>query len=219
MCRFVAVISKQNTDLNPYLDFLKIQAKEGKRAPHGDGFGFWILSDDGEHYYRTTAPAWKYHGSIPKGRIAFFHARKKGRNGAPISILNVHPFLYDGKVFMHNGSLKIDKHPRALGGTDTESFFLNLADVGLEKGLEKIRKMENFTSLNLVMWDGENTIIFRAARKRENYFTIYMKKENDKIIVSTEGDDSWIKLKNGEMIIIHKDLSSEAHCIFPDMCH
>ncbi len=219
MCRFVAVISKDDINLEPYLNFLKLQAKEGKRAPHGDGFGFWILSDNGEHYYRTTMPAWKYRGSLPEGKIAFLHARKRGLEGAPISILNVHPFLYDGRVFMHNGSLKIEKHPKALGNTDTESFFLKLMDLGLEKALQNVKKRGNFSSLNFVMWDGGKIIIFRAARRRENYFTIYIKRDGNKIIVSTEGDDSWEEVKNGEMVIIHRDLSSETRCIFRDMCH
>jgi glutamine amidotransferase len=219
MCRFVAVISKEDIDLERYLELLKVQSSEGKRGPHRDGFGFWILSDGGEHYYRTTLPAWEFAGYIPEGHIAFFHARKRGLKGAPVDISNVHPFIKDGYVFMHNGSVKIKKHPKSIGSTDSESFFLTLLEKGIEVGLNYIRDNFSFTSLNFVMWDGNKMIIFRLAKIMKNYFTIFMKEESERIIISTEGDTSWKEIGNGEMVIIHRDLSSETRCIFPDMCH
>ncbi len=218
MCRFVAVLSMKDIDLEPHLDFLKYQAKNGKRAPHKDGFGYWILSENGEHYYRSTIPAWEHAGSLPKGSVAFFHARKRGLHGAPVSILNVHPFIKNGAVFMHNGLLKIDRHPMALGDTDTESFFLKILEEGIDNTLKSLEK-KSYTSLNFVMWDRARLIIFRAAKRLKNYFTIFIKKEESRIIISTEGDESWREIKNGEMIIIQRDLSFETRCIFQDMCH
>jgi len=219
MCRFVAVISKQDINLDPYLALLKNQARKGKRSPHKDGFGFWILSTKGEYYYKSTLPAWDFLGSLPSGYVAFFHARKRGLKGAPVNLSNVHPFLRDGHTFMHNGLVNIDWHPRSIGMTDTESFFLTLLEKGLEKGLRYVRENFSFRSLNFVMWDGKNVIVFRLAKSMKSYFTVFMKKVDDRVIISTEGDESWYKIRNGEMIIIHNDLSFETHCIFPDTCH
>ena len=218
MCRFVAVISRRDIPLKEYMELLKHQAREGKRGPHKDGFGFWILSKRGEHHYRSTLPAWEFVGDLPSGHVAFLHARKKGLTGAPVDISNVHPFIRNGYVFMHNGAVNVKRHPKSIGTTDTESFFLTLLDMGLDKGLKHIVENFSFMSLNFVMWDGKNVIALHQAKRMMNYFTIFMKKEDDKIIISTEGDESWYEVKNGEMIIIHPNLSFETRCIFPDMC-
>ncbi len=220
MCRFVAVLSSEDINLREYFNFLKKQALEGKRAPHRDGFGYWILSKNGEHYYRTTLPAWNFKGALPKGHVAFFHARKRGKTGAPVEIDNVHPFIRRGSVFMHNGTLHIHKHPRAVGDTDTESFFLTLLDHGIEEGLKSIVENEEFTSLNFVMYRGEDLYIFRLAIKAESYYSIFIKENSSEIVISTEEMGAGFrKMRNGEMLIISKDLKVDSYCIFPDMCH
>lgn len=219
MCRFLALISKEDINLRDYLNFLKKQAEEGKRAPHRDGFGYWILSEKGEYYYRTTIPAWEFEGTLPKGHIAFFHARKRGKTGAPVGLLNVHPFIHRDTVFMHNGILSVEKHPRALGDTDTESFFLTLLDIGIEEGLKHIVENEKFTSLNFVMYKEGKIHIFRLASKLQDYFTIFLREDENKIVISTEKMDvNWREVQNGEMITILENLKIRSNCVFPDMC-
>ncbi len=220
MCRFVAVIATNDIPLEPYLNFLKYQAEYGKRSPHGDGFGYWIKAKDGEYYYRTTVPVWKTTLSITKGYLAFFHARKRGESGAPVNINNVHPFVHEGAVFMHNGIVEFEKHPKAIGTTDTESFFLTLLDMNVLRGLKHIVITHPFESLNFVMYKDEKIYIFRYAKVRKNYFTLFIKKEEDRIIISTEkNEDSWREVKNGELITIVPELKLSSSCIFPDMCH
>jgi glutamine amidotransferase len=219
MCRFVAVIARENMEMRKYLEFLKRQASNGKRSPHGDGFGYWILGDS-EYFYHSTTPVWKHTIPIPNGRIAFLHARKRGKTGAPIEINNVHPFIYQGSVFMHNGIVDMPRHPKASGTTDTESYFLTLLDMGIERGLKYIAKYHEFSSLNFVMYKNEEIHIFRLANKLPDYFTIFIKESEKHILISTESDGSeWREVKNGELIRISNELNIHSNCIFPDRCH
>ena len=219
MCRFVAVISKEDMPLQPYFSFLLEQAKNGKRAPHPDGFGFWIKSRKGEYAYKSTLPIWENDITIPNGKIGFFHARKRGEKGADVDIKNVHPFIREG-VFIHNGFLNIPKHPMAIGNTDTESFFLTLLEYGVKEGVKRIIKNYDFKSLNFVMYYKEKLYVLRLAKKLQDYFTIFIKRDNEKIVISTEKyNNSWEEVKNGELWIINLGLEIEKSCICQDMCH
>jgi len=219
MCRFVAVISREDIPLQQYFSFLFTQAKSGKRAPHPDGFGFWIKSSRGDYVYKSTLPIWENDVAVPEGKIGFFHARKRGEKGARVDIRNVHPFVRDG-VFMHNGILNIPRHPRAIGNTDTESFFLTLLDYGVQEGIEKVMQNYEFKSLNFVMYYKEKIYVFRAAKKLQDYFTIFLKREKDRIIISTEKDNgSWEEVGNGELWIINPELQIEKSCVYRDMCY
>ncbi len=216
MCRFVAVFSKKIIEMDEYVEWVKGQARKGKRSPHPDGFGYWIKGD-GEYHLRTTAPAWEVDISVPRGRVAFIHARKAGEEGAPVSLNNVHPFIIGKNVFMHNGLVRMPRHPAAVGGTDTESYFLTLLDMGVEEGLRHIGERYDFVSLNFVMWKDGKFMIFRAAREREDYFTLWVKQE-DTIVVSTEkGEGEWNEVPNGELWVL-TEKGFETRCIFPDMC-
>ena len=217
MCRFIAVLSPKPISLEPYLEMLKEQARNGKRNPHPDGFGYWILGDK-EWYYRSASPVWEFVGSLPKGRVAMLHARKRGNRGAPVSITNVHPFLCKNSVFMHNGFIDIPPRDDACGATDSESFFLTLLEMGIEEGVKDVIKRFPIVSANFVMWHQGRMIIFRYARKMEDYFTIWFKK-GETLVISTEGGgEGWVEVKNGEMWIIDKNLEFEIRCIFPEMC-
>ena len=217
MCRFVAVISKDDIPLQPYFSFLLMQAKKGKRAPHPDGFGFWIKSD-GEYIYKSTLPIWENNISVSHGKIGFFHARKRGESGAKVDIRNVHPFIHSG-VFMHNGILSIPKHPKAIGDTDTESFFLTLLEYGIKEGIEKVIANYKFKSLNFVMYYKEKIYVLRLARELQDYFTIFLKRERNKIIISTEKDErEWEEIGNGELWVINPGLQIEKFCVYQDIC-
>ncbi len=219
MCRFVAVISKDDIPLQPYFSFLLNQAKNGKRAPHPDGFGFWIKSSDGNYIYKSTLPIWENNVTVPNGKIGFFHARKMGESGAKVDIRNVHPFVRDG-VFMHNGVLSIPKNPKAIGDTDTESFFLTLLDYGVKEGIEKIIGNYDFKSLNFVMYYKEKIYVLRLAKEMQEYFTIFIKREGERIIISTEKDEEeWEEVENGKLWVINPDLHIKKFCVYQDMCH
>ncbi len=219
MCRFVAVISKNNTDFKKYFKFLLMQAKNGKRSPHPDGFGYWIKSENGEYLYKSTSPIWDNEIKLPLGIIGFFHARKRGEAGAEVNLVNVHPFVRDGAVFMHNGLLDIPRNPAAIGNTDTESFFIELLDKGPIDGVKDMIEKYDFKSLNFVMYYRDVLYVFRGAKTLQGYFTIFIKMEEDKIVISTEkDDDSWIEVRNGEMWLIDQGLHSEKFCISQDMC-
>ena len=217
MCRFVAFISSENIPAGPFLEELKRQAREGKRAPHLDGFGYWILGEK-EHIMKTTLPAWEFSGEVPRGRIGMLHARKRGERGAAVELRNVHPFQHRGAVFMHNGLVEVERHPCAAGDTDTESFFLNLLEHGVEEEIRRVSRGD-YASMNFVMWKDGKLFIFRTARKLQDYFSIWIKR-GDPVVISTErfGVGEWEEVRNGEMWLIGENLEIETRCIFQDTC-
>ncbi|MCD6276424.1 MAG: class II glutamine amidotransferase [Thermoplasmata archaeon] len=217
MCRFIAVMSSNPFDPEPYLTELEKQARYGKNSPHGDGWGIWLKDDKREILHKEIVPIWESDFKFPYAKIMIAHARKKGREGARKSLLNTHPFIKNNSVFIHNGMVKLERHLYSVGETDSESYFLYLLDMGLLRGLQFISENYFFTSLNSVLYKDRKMYVIRLTRKMEDYYTIFIKKEDGKIIITTEGDGKMIP--NNTVAIINKNLKISYRRIFQDRFH
>ncbi len=213
MCRFIAVLSTREFDPEIYLKELELQAKEGKKSPHGDGWGVW-LKNEYELIHRETSPIWKREVKFPRAKILLAHARKRGKNGARIALENTHPFIRDSSVFMHNGIVEIDRHLYARGETDSESYFLHLLDLGIVDGVRYIAENYKYTSLNAVLYHRGKLYVIRVTPEGDDYHTIYLRRENSRIIVSTEGMGEL--MPNGKIAEITPNLRIRYMDIFQD---
>ncbi len=211
MCRFLAVMAKDAFEPEPYIRELEMMALNGNHAPHPDGWGIW-LRGRGELYHRDTRPVWESEiPEFPRAKVILVHARKRG-TGAPISVENVHPFVRNGAVFMHNGLVRVDAEG-ACGGTDSERLFIALLR-DFEGTLGALRGME-VTAANFVMYRDNRLYIFRYATKELDYYTLYIRREHGRVIVSTEGDG--MPVENGALCIIDPELNVECERVFRDI--
>ncbi len=220
MCRFVAVISKKPFETAEYINMLKHQARYGKRAPHKDGWGAYIRKENGDILHKETVPVWLSSATFPRSYILMAHARKKGR-GAKVAICNTHPFVCGDAVFMHNGVIKIVKHPLAKGDTDSESAFLTLLSSDLDefkKRLKTFAETHEYRALNFVMLYDAKLIVVRSANANADYYSIYFKREGDKIVISTELEHGEA-MKNHTGMVIDENLNLWKWNIFSDTLH
>ncbi len=214
MCRFIAVISRREFAVEEYVDILERMARYGKKSPHRDGWGVWIKNSRGEFLHKETIPIWERKIKVfPPAKILFAHARKKG-SGASVGLTNTHPFVRDDAVFMHNGVVVVE-HPDVLGDTDSEKLFMHLIHGDVIKTLRQLSESE-FSSMNSVLYRSGEIYVIRFARKNPDYYTIFIKNNGDKIIVSTEDLGDGEELKNEYVIKITPELETEYLPIFPD---
>lgn len=217
MCRFIAVIAQEEFKVEEYIDMLEYMAKNGKRAPHKDGWGVWIKNSHGEFIHKETLPIWERKiREFPKAKILFAHARKKG-SGASIGLTNTHPFIRDDAVFMHNG-VAVVEHPDVLGDTDSEKLFMHLIEGDVIQKLRELSKNE-FSSMNSVLYRHGEIYVIRFARKLIDYYTIFVKCDNGRIIISTENLGDGEEMANETVLKLTPDLKIEYLPIFPDRDH
>ncbi len=216
MCRFLAVISTEQFDVEPYLRELENQAKNGKNSPHGDGWGLWMKSPAGYVHYRETRPIWERDVKFGKAQILLTHARKKGEKGARISLVNTHPFVKNNSAFMHNGIIHMEgeRMEGVQGETDSEMLFHLLLEKGIRNAVRYVMSKYLFTSLNSVFFHDDRMYVIKYVRDNEDYHSIYLRREGNKLIISTESTGK--PLPNGTVAEISEDLEIRYWDIFPD---
>ena len=217
MCRFLAVISTKKFDVEPYLRELENQAKNGKKSPHGDGWGLWMKDSERYVHYRETKPIWERNVKFGKAQILLAHARKKGKKGVRISLVNTHPFVKNKSAFMHNGIIYIDgeKVDSVQGETDSEIFFYLILEKGIQNAVRYITSKYSFTSLNSVLFHSGKMYVLKYVKDNENYHNIFLRREGNKLIISTEGTGK--PLPNGTLAEINEDLEIQYWDICQDM--
>ncbi len=189
-------------------------------------------------YFRESTPIWERPTlHFPKADIAIVHARKASEGS--ISFLNSHPFarLYRGRFwsFCHNGSLKKEllKVKRGelslLGETDSELLFLYILE-GIEGSnlnkpeetlsalsevageLKDKREELRLSAVNFLLTDGSSLFAFRGARLREEWFTLWVRDFEERLlrrdvrgsIISSEPipekTDEWTSIPNWTLV-------------------
>jgi glutamine amidotransferase len=145
-------------------------------------------------------------------RTLMVHLRKASV-GRP-SPANSHPFVIDGRAFMHNGSVKglasaFSASRKPVGQTDSEMFFLmlldDLAGHGVPRALAKtITRLESleYSSLTFIMQDGPDLYAFRLCSRYEDYYTLYYSQLQDSVVFASEPLRGlrWQPIRNGELV-------------------
>ena len=210
MCRMFLSIGK-SSDLTPYMDFLYDMANEGKHAPHHDGFGYVLYSQNEIATYKSIEPIKKLNGIY--GTTLMAHARKK--SSSVKSIINTQPFLSDNISFAHNGTIK------GLGkkGKSDSYYYFKLILKGFPAAITKIREM-NFTSMNFTITDGSYGAAYREVRKEPGYFSLFYKLEEERFTVSTEPmGGKWFEIEDKTLVVYRNGRVNEykANDVVPEV--
>jgi glutamine amidotransferase len=201
----------KSSDLTPYMDFLYDMANEGKHAPHHDGFGYVLYSQNEIATYKSIEPIKKLNGIY--GTTLMAHARKK--SSSVKSIINTQPFLSDNISFAHNGTIK------GLGkkGKSDSYYYFKLILKGFPAAITKIREM-NFTSMNFIITDGSYGAAYREVRKEPGYFSLFYKLEEERFTVSTEPmGGKWFEIEDKTLVVYRNGRVNEykANDVVPEV--
>jgi len=210
MCRLLGVVFRGEfpTETLSELRILSgIGAVPGeKKRGHRDGWGIATFQAGKPHYVaRSILPAFSdrsYNDAIDAVKeistpnIVIAHVRAASSGG--VSIENTHPFIVDGLVFAHNGTVKdLPLDGRAEGKTDSELIALLVADRLREKGslpsaLKSVIREEidqrEFTAVVFLVSDGKSLVGYRDYSDPElgAYYDLKMAKCEDSIVLFQE---------------------------------
>ncbi len=236
MCRLLGVVflKKFPSDV---LSELKILSEIGSvpgevKRGHRDGWGI-VAFQSGKPFYvgRSTRPAFSdkvYNAAVEKVRglrppnIVIAHVRAASSGG--VATENTHPFIVDGLVFAHNGTvngLPSDPRGRQKGQTDSELIALLIADRFGEKGsltdaMKSVVKEEidrrSFSAAVMMASDGKTLVGYRdySDPERAAYYGLKMAKCEDsvslfqEIAVGCDGERSEIAKR--ELVTVNSDL-------------
>jgi predicted glutamine amidotransferase len=232
MCRMLACLTTEILPEGLLTQFRRL-SHEGKVPPkaapgHVSGWGVYASDFGGSTlHYRSMKDAWddpsfdilsEIMDNSSGDRTFLVHLRKASV-GTPRAV-NSHPFAVDGKVFMHNGSIKglsgsFSASRMPVGQTDSEKFFLLLLDslrdrempAALGQVLPKLERLD-YSSLTFVMQDGPFLYAYRHFGKHEDYYTLYYAQSRDSVLFSSEPLTSsleWYPIGNRELMRAHLD--------------
>jgi ergothioneine biosynthesis protein EgtC len=157
-----------------------LQARKGRVATNGDGFGIgWYGERDVPGVYHEILPAWNdsnLKSLSHQLQSTLFFAHVRASTGTATSRLNCHPFSHGKWLFMHNGQIGgYDKVRRALdqlipdalypyrqGTTDSELMFFLLFRHGVEHNPARALEL-TVSEILAVMHDAGVTEPFRMT--------------------------------------------------------
>jgi predicted glutamine amidotransferase len=214
-------IRKWLLDANPGLLGLSLR---GKNPPHRDGLGYAFRGPKGRWHLFRFGPKALLEAEIPgpvdrEATVLLAHARKSSPEFASFrGGLYAHPFFYDGIFLCHNGTVRDVERLGLSHGTDSQRLLFWLSKRWKPRTPERLEDclrellgtISDFSALNLLLSDGENLYALCAFRANPEYFTLWFRKGADFVAVASEPADEeggWIPMENGELLVIHPDLS------------
>jgi len=152
--------------------------------------------------------------------IIIAHIRKASQ-GIPVCIANTQPFVYDGWVFCHNGTVrdigKLDTKLPVSGSSDSEKLFkyivqLIMEGFSLSEALKRIHSVVvDYTALNFILSDGDMLYAYRDYRLNGDHYTLFYLRGEGYVLVCSEAleavDGVWIPLGNRSLLSIDRDLA------------
>jgi len=236
MCRMVGVVFRCEFPMSALLD-LKEVARTG-RIPdeptpgHRDGWGIVSFRHGSPLYVgRSCRPIFNddsYESArhdilkLEAPNIVIAHARALSSGSATIP--NTHPFVMNGIVLGHNGTvhdIKFQTRYKAKGETDSEKLLARLADRFEDSGdlessikdlvIEDIHPLE-YSAAIMFISDGKRLFAYRdfSPGKSGEYYNLNMAVLDDSVSffqetrAGYEGDVS--QIENGELVSVDLDL-------------
>lgn len=211
MCRLLYINSKSEFDISEYLKKFAEISKNSKEF-QGHGWGFAYIENGEWKYYKNINPIWEDDISeFGKTKRLIAHARSAFKD-KDIVVENNMPFYDDNYVFVFNGELsgvKIKEEGR-IGAEKIFNFIKrfdnNDIETALIKGVSVIKKRSSYIrAMNIIIADKEKAFVASNFSEDPDYFTMYCKKSDDKIIVCSEKfpgeieSDGWTKIKNNSI--------------------
>ncbi len=212
MCRLLGVVFRKEFPMET-LDELKILSEIGivpgePVRGHRDGWGIAAFREGVPFYAgRSISPAFAdsaYKDAVDQVRnldapnILIAHVRAASSGG--VAIENTHPFIVNGIVFAHNGTVRglpSDKSGRQKGQTDSELLALLVADKMKEKGalsaaVESVvrENIDNrdFSAAIILASDGKTLVGYRdySDPGRAGYYNLKIAKCADSVSLFQE---------------------------------
>ena len=199
MCRLLGLVANKHVDLKFSLHKFKELSDR-----HPDGWGIGWYENNSTKVFKQGISAKDPESKLPHlskkvtSKIIIAHVRNKGKNGAPPSDVNSHPFQYKKWLFAHNGSidrnyllsfLKDGYKNKLTGQTDSEVYFYlilqriedegNVVE-GIKKAIKEVRN-RNYSGLNFLSSDGKNLYAFRYSSRSKSYYSLYRLKREPSI--------------------------------------
>jgi len=227
----IGVITKNEENVNEWLEPLSYQSKYGKKSPHNHGYGVAYYENGQLHTRRELAPIWerKTDFTNDSGTIIILHSRQASKGS--INLNNVHPFtatVDEGSfVFCHNGTIHdIDKLKvsRVLEGEEIsdsrilfEHFQMHFELTG--DFIESIKttidetasKCSRIASMNSLFSDGKSLVAVRYCLEEEDYFSLGytpLKEPKKGFAITTQKYDDinkWTWMKNKTINVFTPD--------------
>ncbi|MCJ7562680.1 MAG: class II glutamine amidotransferase [Thermoplasmata archaeon] len=241
MCRMIGGVFRDKfpigalKDLQHVSELGEVPDRGTEELGHRDGWGIVTFSSGSSkllgkserpmHLDPSFDAALEDVAKLEGPNILIAHARR-GSEGS-LSLANTHPFISDGIVFAHNGTVK-KFHPNTssnpLGQTDSERVFMTLLDRLDEKksmtsAIETLVKEDvrghEFTGLMLLISDGKKLYGYRGYSQEKDswYYTMNVSKCPDEVIVYQQTHMGYAppidEVKNGELVTVDLDLNVE----------
>jgi predicted glutamine amidotransferase len=239
MCRMLGVVfrgefpTESLCDLRHVSEVGKIPGEE--QPGHRDGWGI-VSFRNGAPLYVGRSSRWAAQdpsfdsalSDIPKlehPNILIAHTRALSRGEA--SLVNTHPFVMDGLVLAHNGTVtdfKPETRHKPKGGTDSELLMARLADrmedeKNLRSAVRSLMKVDvanhEFSALILLISDGKRLYGYRdyGPGKSPDYYDLRMARCDDSVVLfqetSLEYECELPRIRKGELVIVDQELNIE----------
>jgi len=195
MCRIFAMAAA--TDLPPAIKSRLLRTFFQSNADtYSGGWGVGYFTDEGPIVIKEPIKAtesFALPGAVRRVEPGFLMAHVRNPTSGDRNVLNTHPFMKDGWIFSHNGTLGNPHSLRArllerysddlLGSTDSEVMFHYLlqrieqaggAEAGVVGAIRVLSRDdgEGTSSLNFVMTDGTVLFAVRKAFKNDEKYTM-----------------------------------------------
>ncbi|OGS42669.1 MAG: hypothetical protein A3K67_05540 [Euryarchaeota archaeon RBG_16_62_10] len=236
MCRMAGVVFR-STFPAEVLEDLREVARTGRipdepEPGHRDGWGVVSFVGGVPIYLERRAdpifddkhfdPAVKQAAKLHRPNILIAHARAS--SGTPATIPNTHPFVVDGVVLAHNGTIfdfdAKTAHTPA-GDTDSEKLAMALADrlhrtgdlrTSFKSAIVDEVLTREFSAAILLVSDGKQLLAYRdyGPKRSASYYDLKIARFTDHIVVYQETamrtPENVYQVKKGELVTIGLDL-------------
>lgn len=212
MCRLLFIKSQEEFPIKEYLDKFADVCKKSKEY-QGHGWGLSFLKGNEWMQYKNINPIWEDNFSqFAETNRLIVHARSAFRD-KDIFIENNMPFYNDKYIFIFNGELngvRINSEGRI--GAEKIFNFINRFDNGnikeaVEKGVKIINNRTKYIrAMNFIIADKNRAILNTQFNEDENYFTMNLKRDEDKLIICSEPLDNseWESIPNKTIMEINE---------------
>ena len=187
MCRMLGFVSPKKVSAEEFYPYVNKMAKEGKHAPHGDGFGVCAVDNEKIYVYKEINPIWERKRDFAniRGYVGIIHARKA--SWMKSTILCTHPFVRKFYCFAHNGKIEDFKEK-----CDSWEFFKLI----LREGMNGLKSIKKATSLTFLLTRGKSLTATRYSLKNEDYYTLYEGRLGHAVVISSEDLGGFREIEN-----------------------
>jgi predicted glutamine amidotransferase len=223
----IAFASASPLDTAPYLEKLSDFAGNGmlvdgwEKRPggnHPDGWGIAFRNGNDMKIVRSGKPACSdpdLFRAVARTDRFIGHVRYAS-NTATVNARNSHPFMVNGIALAHNGTFygTIGKEADGRNISDTLVFLERLCAAWKDGSRESLIRavaditgnpelVGDYSSACLLIASGESLFALRRYRRREDYYTLYLKASPGLSVAASQpldGGEGWRLLENGELV-------------------